>query len=249
MIKSNEYAVVCGGSYGLGLEIVKFFLNKNINTIILARNKTKLIRHKKNFNSHLLSCVSCDLSDDKQVHRVFKNFKEKKININYLICNAGNGKDDYSAKENYKNYYNAFKKNFFTAINPIENLINFKNFKKLKIIIVSSIAGHFVGGAPLSYSLAKNSLINYCEQISKNFANKDIRINSISPGHILQKNNLWYKKLKSNRIKTDRIIKHNVALKKFCTPNDVLNVINFLINKESNYITGIDIKVDGKTSR
>ena len=46
MNKSNQYAVVCGGSYGLGQEIVNFFLKKNINTIVLARNKTKLLKLK-----------------------------------------------------------------------------------------------------------------------------------------------------------------------------------------------------------
>ena len=127
-------------------------------------------------------------------------------------------------------------------------MVNLKNFQKLKIIVISSIAGYFNGGAPLSYSLAKNSLINYSNQISKEFAKEDIRINTISPGHIYQKNNLWDKKLKLNRKKTKKFIKQNVSLNKFCTPNDILNVIEFLIDDDSNYVTGIDIRVDGKTS-
>ena len=73
-------------------------------------------------------------------------------------------------------------------------------------------------------------------------------VNTISPGHIYQKNNLWDKKLKLNRKKTKKFIKQNVSLNKFCTPNDILNVIEFLIDEDSNYITGIDIRVDGKTS-
>ena len=248
MNKSNQYAVVCGGSYGLGQEIVNFFLKKNINTIDLARNKTKLLKLKKILNSKFLIPIKCDLSDHKQVQKVFKNFKKKKIYIKYLICNAGNGKNNFPIEENYKNYYDAYKKNFFTAINPIETLVNLKNYQKLKIILISSIAGYFNGGAPLSYSLAKNSLINYSNQISKEFAKEDIRINTISPGHIYQKNNLWDKKLKLNRKKTKKFIKQNVSLNKFCTPNDILNVIEFLIDEDSNYITGIDIRVDGKTS-
>lgn len=248
MNKSNEYAVVCGGSYGLGQEIVKFFLKKNINTIVLARNKKKLLKLKKISNSKFLTIINCDLSDYRQVKKIFENFKKKKIYIKYLICNAGNGKNNYPTKENYKNYYDAYKKNFFTAVNPIETLVNLKNFQKLKIIIISSIAGYFNGGAPLSYSLAKNSLINYSNQISKEFAKEDIRINTISPGHIYQKNNLWDKKLKLNRKKTKKFIKQNVSLNKFCTPNDILNVIEFLIDEDTNYVTGIDIRVDGKTS-
>ena len=39
----------------------------------------------------------------------------------------------------------------------------------------------------LWHTFAKNSLINYSNQISKEFAKEDIRINTISPGHIYQK--------------------------------------------------------------
>jgi 3-oxoacyl-[acyl-carrier protein] reductase len=247
MIKKNKIALVCGGSYGLGIEITKYFLKNDVETIVLARNKNKLLKLKKKILSKKLKTVNCDLSKPAQVEKVMKSLKRKNININFLICNAGNGKDDFSINKNYQNFFNAYQKNFFTAINPIESLINSKNFINLKIIVISSIAGYFKGGAPLSYSLAKNSLINYCQQVSEQFAKKNIRINSISPGHILQKDNLWFKKIKKDRVNTIKFINKNVSLKKFCTTYDILNVVSFLISKESEYITGIDIKVDGNT--
>ena len=190
--------------------------------------------------------LKCDLSDPKDVEK-YTNFKEKKYVINYLICNAGNGKNDFSFKKNNLNFYNAYYKNFFTSINPIELLINSGNFKNLKIIVISSIAGYFKGGAPLPYCLAKNSLINYCKENSKNFASKNIFINSISPGHIMQTNNLWHKKLKKNKSKTLSFIKKNFALKKFCTIDDIIYAIHFLISENNKYITGIDIKVEGSS--
>ena len=44
MKKNKKYAIVCGGSYGLGLEITKFFVEKKINTIIIARKKKKYVK-------------------------------------------------------------------------------------------------------------------------------------------------------------------------------------------------------------
>ena len=72
----------------------------------------------------------------------------------------------------------------------------------------------------LCHTLAKNSLINYSNQISKEFAKEDIRINTISPGHIYQKNNLWDKKLKLNRKK-----QKNLSNKMFHLINFVLQMI------------------------
>ena len=46
-MKNKKNVVICGGSYGLGLEITKYFLKKKINVIVLARNKLKLMEIKK----------------------------------------------------------------------------------------------------------------------------------------------------------------------------------------------------------
>jgi len=241
-------AIVCGGTYGLGFEITKYFVEKKIKVIVLGRGKKKLDEIKRTFNKNLVETYKCDLSKIGEVNSIFTKIKKKKNIINYLICNAGNGKNTFVLKKTYQDYINAFNQNLITAVNPIEVLIYKKNFKDLKIINIASIAGDFKGSAPLPYSLAKNSLINYTKEISKVFAKKKILINSISPGHIFQKNNNWYKKYKSNKAKIKKFIDNNVSLKRFCVPGDIINVIDFLLSKKSDYITGIDIKVDGKSN-
>ena len=51
-----------------------------------------------------------------------------------------------------------------------------------------------------------------------------------------------------NKKKVYKMINKTVGLKRFCKPEDIINVINFLASEKSNYITGADFKVDGKTS-
>ena len=247
-MKNKKNVVICGGSYGLGLEITKYFLKKKINVIVLARNKLKLMEIKKKIKDKNLEIYKCDLSILQEVENVFSKIKERKKIINYLICNAGSGKVEYTINKKYVDYKKAYEQNLFTAINPIDVLMSKKNFKNLKIITIASIAGYFKGNAPLPYSLAKNSLINYSKQISKELAKKKVIINSVSPGHIFQKNNNWYKKYIIDKTKIKKFINTNVSLKRFCLTSDIINVIDFLISKNSNYITGVDIKVDGNTN-
>ena len=131
----------------------------------------------------------------------------------------------------------------------IENYIKiFKNKKQLtKIIVIGSIAGNFKGNAPLSYSLAKNCLINYVEQISSFLANKNILINSVSPGHVLLRGNSWHKKLLKNRSEVLNMVDKSISLKRFCKVDDINNYIDFLVSDDSNYLTGTNIEIDGKT--
>ena len=71
-----------------------------------------------------------------------------------------------------------FNKNFFSTTNVIQNYLKIfgNKSKDTKIIIIGSIAGQFKGNAPLSYSIAKNCLINYVSQISPILAKKILEL-------------------------------------------------------------------------
>ena len=242
--------LICGGSNGLGSEITNNFLsNGKCQVIVVSRKKKNLINIKKKINSKNLHCYICDLTNENQTILLMKNLKKKFRSIDLVVSSVGSSNMKTTGQENYNEWLRAYNSNFFSQTNITENFVKFfKNKKLKKIILISSIAAYFKGGAPLSYSLAKKSLNMYVENISKYLAQFNININTISPGHILQKNNLWEKKINKNKKKTFKMINNTVGLKRFCKPDDVINVINFLACEKSNYITGADFKVDGKTT-
>lgn len=244
MHKTKKTMLVCGGSYGLGLEISKYYLKKEFKIIVLARNNKKLQKLKKTYIDYDLEAFKCDLSNKKEVEKVCLRL-EKKFNLNYIICNAGSGK--LEKNKNYLDYQKTFFNNFFTAVNIIENLTFKKKYSNRNIIVISSIAGHFRGRAPLPYSLAKSSLINYVKYKSNELAKKNVMINSISPGHIFMKGNNWDKKLKNDHKKVLKLINEDVGLKKFCLPDQIINTIEFIFSHKNTYMTGADIVVDGAT--
>lgn len=247
MIKKN--VLITGSSYGIGFGIAKNFESSNYNIIITSRNLAKLKTAKKKLISKNCFAYVCDFENDKAVNKLMKKIKQKFFKIDIIICNVGSGKTSKSGEENSNVWKKVFSKNFFSTTNVIENYLKtFKKSKTLtKIIIVGSIAGKFKGNAPLSYSLAKNCLLNYVDKISSILAKKNILINSISPGHVLIKGNNWHKKILKNKNQVLEIINNTVSLKRFCRIDDINNCINFLISDNSNYINGINIEIDGKT--
>ena len=225
----DKNILITGSSYGIGFGIAKFLNKKNLNLVITSRNIKKLKGAQKKLNSKNVKSFKCDV----------------------IICNVGSGKTSKSGDENYNIWQSMFKKNFFSATNVIENYLKiFKdNSKNSKIIVIGSIAGDFKGRAPLSYSLAKNCLIKYVENISPILAKKNITINTISPGHVLIKNNNWHKKLKKNKKEVKNMINRDVSLRRFCTINDITDTVDFLISNKANYINGINLILDGKTKQ
>ncbi|WP_440679472.1 SDR family oxidoreductase [Candidatus Pelagibacter sp. HIMB1517] len=241
--------LVTGSSYGIGFEIAKNFAYQNHNIIISGRSNSNLKKAKKNIKSKNLILQKCNFENESSVKNFFKKLKKKITKIDIIICNVGSGKTSKSGEENLKVWKNVFSKNFFSTTNVIENYLKvFKNRSSLtKIIIIGSIAGNFKGNAPLSYSLAKNCLINYTKYMSLILSKKNITINVVSPGHVLIKGNNWDKKLKKENNLIKNIINKTVSLKRFCKPEDINNCINFLISDKAEYINGVNIEVDGNT--
>ena len=111
---------------------------------------------------------------------------------------------------------------------------------------MSSICGsELIKGAPITYSVSKAALNFYAKSISHYLGPQGVKINVISPGNLMFKNSVWDKKIKKNKKKVKRLIKSSVPLNSFGTPNDIINMINYLISDKAKFINGSNFIIDG----
>ena len=99
--------------------------------------------------------------------------------------------------------------------------------------------------APTEYSVSKSALNHYCQIKAKELSKFKIKLNIISPGNIMNKNNNWYLKKKVNSKKVKSYIKKNVPLNSFCKPDQLLALCKLLISDEGNFFQGSNIVMDG----
>jgi 3-oxoacyl-[acyl-carrier protein] reductase len=234
MFKKN--ILISGGSSGLGFEIVKDF--SKLNNIYVFSRKKRSLNPNINFSS-------VDLSNEHSSLTAFKNLKKKISKIDLIICCAGNSRSiNRNNILNKKNLISFFNSNLFTFTNLINSYLKVFKKKKTNIIVISSIASKKIVDAPIGYSLAKNNLDFVVKILAKKLAPNKIKINLISPGNILIKNNNWFKKFKKNSKYVKNYIKNNVPLNSFIQPKEIINIIK-LISNETQNITGSDFVVDG----
>tara|TARA_B100000902_G_scaffold2485_1_gene3150 strand:+ start:1289 stop:2026 length:738 start_codon:yes stop_codon:yes gene_type:complete len=239
--------IVFGGSKGLGKEIAKRLKGKKTIIELVSRNKNNLLKIKKEYAHQNIQINTCDVTSESQIKKFFLKKNKEDISLESIICNVGSGKQTKGYILNKKDWNKCIEENFYSVSNIIENYLRyFKNKKFCKFIIISSIASEFKGGAPLSYSLVKNLLSNYVNIIAKDLYKHKILINTISPGHILAESNNW-DKIRSTNLSKFNKVKKSIAAKRFCYPSDIVNYIEYLINKDKNYIIGTNLKIDGIT--
>ena len=82
--KIRKTLFISGGSKGLGLIILKKYLNEGYRVICASRTPPRMLKRNKN-----LLFVKCDLNDDSSFETIDKFLKSKKIKIDTLINNVG----------------------------------------------------------------------------------------------------------------------------------------------------------------
>lgn len=236
--------LITGSSRGIGLDIALGLLNEGNNIVINGRNKKKLEKLKK--KNKLLNYVVGDFSLEKQSKIAVKKAIKILGKIDILICNIGQSKSCLPNNENLSEWKKIFNQNFFTTTNAIENCKNQLIKNQGKIICISSAAGNkFIEGAPITYSTAKSALNFYGKSLSFYLGKRGVTLNIIAPGNTLFKGSTWEKKIKADPIIVKKLIKKTVPLNNFATPQDISNLVKFLISDQARFINGAVFTIDG----
>ena len=92
-----------------------------------------------------------------------------------------------------------------------------------------------------AYGSSKAALLRLSKSISIQFANKNIRSNSILPGPVETPMQERWKKNPESKKNLSKVI----PLKRVGKPSDIANSTMFLLSDESSFITGTELIVDG----
>jgi NAD(P)-dependent dehydrogenase (short-subunit alcohol dehydrogenase family) len=80
------------------------------------------------------------------------------------------------------------------------------------------------------------------------YIDNNVKINIILPGNILMEKNNWSQKIKRNNVKIKKYIKENVPLNRFCSPEQISGICDYLLSKAGDNITGSKFIIDGGES-
>ena len=176
--------IITGTSAGIGFELARIFSEKNYKVISLSRSSNILELGFENINH-----ISFNITNDDDHHELVNYCKKNKIEIDFLINNAGlliNKTFDKITVNDFKKIYDV---NLFGIVNLIKNLFGFFS-SNAHIINISSIGG-LIGSSKFkgltAYSSSKGALNILTEVLAEEYKDSQLSFNSLCLGSVQTK--------------------------------------------------------------
>ncbi len=238
----DKIAIVTGASQGIGKTTAELFSKSGAHVVCIARNEEKIknLANMISKNGHSASYFPCDISDGDLIQNTIKSVINDYGKIDILINNAGITRDSLVLRMKNDQWDEVLNTNLNGAFYATKSVLRsmMKN-KYGRIINITSIVGLQGNSGQSNYSASKAGLIGFSQSVAKEVASRGITINCIAPGWIeTEMTNDLPQNLKSEILK-------NIPIGKTGTTEDIAYTALFLASKESKYITGQTITVDG----
>lgn len=239
----NKVALITGGNGGIGKAISIKLAKQGYDIVINYYSdyegalETKTICEKYKVNVML---YKCDVSNFDEVENMMRNIVEQMGRIDVLVNNSGVTKDTLILRMKESDFDRVININLKGCFNCIKHISKIMMKQKFGVIVnISSVVGLVGNAGQVNYSASKSGILGITKSVAKELVSLNVRCNAIAPGFIETD-------MTENLPKTvkEDILK-SIPMKKMGNPEDVANVVNFLVSDESKYITGQVINVDG----
>lgn len=237
-----NYALVTGGSRGIGAAVSKRLASQGLGVIINFRSNVEAARavaDEIEAAGGVAELLPFDVADEQAVDSALEMWEDSHPDdrITVLINNAGIRDDNlmiFMPSEQWHRVISTTLDGFFYITRRLLKGMLTRRFGR--IINIASLSG--LKGLPgqVNYSAAKAALIGATKALAQEVAPRKVTVNAVAPGFI-----------QSDMTKEldEKELKKLVPLNRFGHPEEVAALVGFLASDDASYITGETISING----
>lgn len=243
---TNKFALVTGGTNGMGYAVAQQFIDEGGSVIITGRSEETVNKAVNQLGGRAFGIVS-NAGDIKDLMNLQIEVRKYTNSIDLTFANAGYGKFvpiEQVSNDDFDELFNMLVKGPFFTVQQILPLM--KNGSS--IIFNTSVATEITMANFSIYSAAKSAVQSFIKTFATELTERRIRVNGISPGHI--KTNI-FNNTGLDKEQIEDAVQHiipTIPFKRQGEPSEIANTVLFLASEEASYIHGAEIKVDAGIS-
>lgn len=237
-----EYALVTGGSRGIGRAICQKLADSGFSVIINYKsNEAAALETQKLITETggIAELLPFDVSDGKAVDAAVEQWQSSHLDdyISVLVNNAGIRKDTMMIFMQDEDWTDVIDTNLFGFFYITRRLLkDMLTHRYGRIINVASLSG--IKGLPgqVNYSAAKAALIGATKSLSQEVGARKVTVNAVAPGFVATD---------MTASLDEASLKKTIPVGRFGRPEEVASLVNYLASREAAYITGEVISING----
>lgn len=250
--KNLKPIVITGGASGIGLETAKLLVETGeFHVALVGRERGKLEdvadRFNRERNADVASAFTCDLADPAQVQKTADRILATHKTLYGLVNNAGIYPFGGISDTTEQSWNRTLQVNLTAPFQLSRALLPAltKNPDGGRIVNVSSTAGILPNHFALAYSVSKAALIHFTKTLAKEVGKDNVTVNCVCPGIVKSPLHEAYHTSVSEL--EEFYAKRGAAfpMGRVGEPKDIASAILFFLNKNSSWITGDVLVIDG----
>ncbi|MCJ8006332.1 elongation factor P 5-aminopentanone reductase [Lederbergia wuyishanensis] len=235
----KKYALITGASGGIGAATAFKLAHEGWNLYLhYYRNETnilELIEKLKVFNIELIP-ICADLTTEEGIHQVCNSV----LNLNAIVYSSGVAPYGLFTDLSEQTIDDMLQLHVKSPLIIVQKLLpKLMKYPESSIVLISSIWGQTGSACEVMYSTVKGAQISFMKAISKEIARSGTRVNCVAPGAV--KTNM----LNGFSEEELDVLESEIPIGRLAEPKEIADVISFLLSKDSSYITGQVIGVNG----
>ena len=223
--------LITGGVRGIGKSIALAFLQKGYRVCVTYSKDEENAKQTALFG---VEVYKADVSKEDEVTTLFDRIGC----VDVLVNNAGVSLIKQIQDVTYEEWQRIFAINVGGAFLCSREASKSMIAKKSGLIVnISSVWGEVGGSCESVYSASKAALIGFTKALAKELGWSGIRVNCVSPGVIDTPMNAYFSKEELIALQEE------IPMGRLGVGDDVANAVLYL--EENDYVTGIDLPVNG----
>ncbi|MDE6246474.1 MAG: SDR family oxidoreductase [Muribaculaceae bacterium] len=231
--------LVTGASSGIGRSTAIEASNLGARIILVARDENRLKETQAALSGQGHRIIAADLTDEMALN----NLVEECGALDGVVLCAGKGLTRPVQFCDRSRFDEIFNINFFSTAELLRLLYKKKRLVKgASAVLITSMGGtHVFSGGNSIYGSSKAALDSFMKFAAKEFAARNIRVNSVCPSMIETP------LIHSGAITEEQLAEYakRFPLKRFGRPEDVAYAAVYLLSPASAWVTGTSMIVDG----
>jgi 3-oxoacyl-[acyl-carrier protein] reductase len=227
----SSIALVTGGNRGIGLAIAHS---------LKAAGHDVVVTYRSGVAPDGFKSIQMDVTSTESVDAGFASIEEQWGVPEVIVANAGITKDGLVMRMSDEDFESVIDANLTGAFRVARRAT--KGLLKLKrgrLIFVGSVVGSVGSAGQVNYSSSKAGLVGMARSFARELGSRGITANVIAPGFVETDMTATLDEKRRTEIAG------SLPLGRFCTAEEIADVVTFIASPQASYISGALIPVDG----